>query len=62
MRQQERCQFLYAIIDEMSVCLLETGSGKPWRKIFVVVEGIYSMEGQAVQLVGFDIDGTKAGL
>ena len=24
----------------------QQGSGKPWRKIFVVVEGIYSMEGR----------------
>jgi len=28
----------------------QPGSGKPWRKIFVVVEGIYSMEGDFCRL------------
>ncbi|XP_046410336.1 serine palmitoyltransferase 2 isoform X1 [Neodiprion virginianus] len=28
----------------------QPGSGKPWKKIFIIVEGIYSMEGSIVHL------------
>lgn len=42
--------------DHLEKCLREAilkgqpGSGKPWKKIFIVVEGIYSMEGSIVHL------------
>ena len=34
------------------------GSGKPWRKIFVVVEGIYSMEGTFSDFMAPRAEGT----
>lgn len=33
-----------------AICEGQPNSGEPWKKIFIVVEGVYSMEGSIVHL------------